>query len=575
MFGLFVTGFLGISAMAVDMGNNWQEKRELTNAVDSAALAAASEYAFGGQGCLNEGATYLLSNRPDAVITSCTSHGDEDFGWVVITAEVQVDQYFGKVLGVNSVTASVTSNAMWGSPSDPAVKGARPFGVCLETLAREAEFQDWQANGGTSDEIRIYYDKDHPADCTGSSDVPCVDESNIDEIVNVAGDAYYVPQYDYFILTPDRYNKAGTVMSTERIDITEDFNITFDVYLGKRDNGADGIGFVFHNDPSGQNAIGFLGGGLGMSTIRNSIGIEFDMWHNTESFYDTGQQASDDVWQDHTAIYDPEHLITPDNYENNYLYGADSRLTPLVTLNNIEDRRWHTAEVNWDSSLQQLSYTFDGFQVGLLTIDLADDHFEGDYAHFGFAASTGGAKNIHALMFDEFDATLEGQDPNCSSSGSGDSGSSGDPIAGNWGMIDFDGGNNSNNDTKEWIENGYSGYVDPGTFEGDPGALSGSHSASLYSLFASQEVFTVPLFDYAEGNGANATFDVTQFAYATLNGYNVTGSQSGRYLELRLHSVTSDQECCAEPSSSDEKLHIKATRIVSLDDDGNPVRRGS
>lgn len=576
MFAMVLTSLLGVSALAVDMGNNWQEKRQLSNAVDAAALAAASDYAFGEQGCLGAATQYLLLNEPDAILTSCETGGDTvngTYGWVVVTADVPIEQHFGKVLGINEVTATVRTAAMWGIPATQEATGARPFGVCKDTLEADPDYQDWLANGGTSDPIRIMYDKDNLADCTGSDEVctAVIDATDIRDLVTVGGDAVYKSGQDKYILTPDQYNKAGTVMSTARIDLNEDFDIVFDIKLGKNDNnGADGIGFVFHNDPAGTNAIGFLGGGLGMSTIRNSIGIEFDTWQNTERFWGTWTQASDDPWEDHTAIYDPEHLIVPDTYDNNYLYGAASRLSPLVTLPNIENNRWHIAEINWDATTEQLAYSFDGFQVANLQIDLINDHFLDDHAYFGFASSTGGAKNKHQLKFTTFDATVEGEDVPCEDDGGGGAG-----VPGNWGMIDFDGGNNSNNDAKDWIENGYSGLVDAGVFSGDPGALSGSHSGSLWQLYSSGETFAVPVFDYAEGTGANTTFTVTDFVYAKLNDYQVTGSQSGRHLELVLTKAVVDSACClsAADAANATDLQVRATRMTALDESGYPIDR--
>jgi len=579
MFAMFLTSLLGVSALAVDMGNNWQEKRRLNTAVDASALAAASDYAFGTQGCLSAAGDYLLRNAPNAVMTGCQTGGDTvggTWGWVTVTAEVPIDQFFGKVLGIDAITATVESSAMWGIPASLQVGKARPFGICIETLQKDADFQAWQANGGTSDPIRIGYNKESPTDCTGSSagEDECstvATAADVIDLVTIGGDASYKANKEEFTLTRDRYNQAGTVMSTARIDLREDFDIVFNVYLGKWDSGADGLGFVFHNDPAGSAAIGHYGGGLGMSSIKNSIGIEFDTWHNTESFYDTGQQASDDTSADHTAIYDPEHLISPNNYPNNYLYGAGSRLSPLVTLPNIEDRSWHTAEVNWDASTEHLSYSFDGFQVAVLQIDLINDHFGDTHAHFGFSSSTGGAKNLQKLKFDTFSATVEGEGVECAGAEEPAEGG----IPGNWGMIDFDGGNNSNQDTKDWIADGYPGGIDAGTFEGDPGAMSGSHAAALSSVYASGEVFPVPLYSLAEGSGSGATFTVTDFVFARLSGYSVTGSQNDRYIELILSSAIVDSPCCmqVDPANAPNDLNIRATRGTALDDNGDPVYR--
>ena len=74
--------------------------------------------------------------------------------------------------------------------------------------------------------------------------------------------------------------QAGTAMSTSRIDVRQNFTVGFDVNLGASDAGADGAAIVFHNDPRGVNAIGTIGGGLGIAGIQNGLGIEFDTYNN-------------------------------------------------------------------------------------------------------------------------------------------------------------------------------------------------------------------------------------------------------------------------------------------------------
>ena len=80
----------------------------------------------------------------------------------------------------------------------------------------------------------------------------------------------------YTLTTAD--DQAGTVMSTARMDLRQNFAIALQVYLGTNDGGADGLAFVLHNDPAGANAIGAPGSGLAIAGIRNGLGIEFDTY---------------------------------------------------------------------------------------------------------------------------------------------------------------------------------------------------------------------------------------------------------------------------------------------------------
>lgn len=117
---------------------------------------------------------------------------------------------------------------------------------------------------------------------------------------------------------------------------------------------------------------------------------------------------------------------------------------------------------------------------------------------------------------------------------------------GNWGFTDFDGGSNSNNDIRDWIEHGYNGTVittsntdycsvdQTGCYEGSPGALSGSHAGALSTLVDSGEIFPMALFVTAEGGGAGLDMKLTKVISARLLDYKVNGSQSNRYLTFEF-----------------------------------------
>ena len=98
--------------------------------------------------------------------------------------------------------------------------------------------------------------------------------------VTVSGAASYAAASDVFTLTPDAMNQTGAVMSNDRIDLTQDFTITFSAFLGSNDAGGDGIAFVLHNDPSGADAIGGGGGSKGAVGIANGLAISLDTYSN-------------------------------------------------------------------------------------------------------------------------------------------------------------------------------------------------------------------------------------------------------------------------------------------------------
>lgn len=104
-------------------------------------------------------------------------------------------------------------------------------------------------------------------------------------------------------------------------------------------------------------------------------------------------------------------------------------------------------------------------------------------------------------------------------------------VPGNWAMIDFDGGNNSNSTLQSWVVNGYPGAVDvPSTVAGDPGIPT--PAIDLDSLVGSTVRF--PVFSAARDNGSGSEFDLTGFVAAEVVEVVMTGSASNRHIDLRF-----------------------------------------
>ena len=135
-------------------------------------------------------------------------------------------------------------------------------------------------------------------------------------------------------------------------------------------------------------------------------------------------------------------------------------------------------------------------------------------------------------------------------------------VPGNWGVMDFDGGSNSNNDTKAWTRNGYPGEVAVGTaVPGDTGAFSNSLDSELGYLQSAGEAFTLPVFDTAAGNGSNAQFHIVAFVFVKLIGFTTTGAQAGRYMDLVFTRGVISGTCCATTGIN---TGVRAIRICDV-----------
>jgi Flp pilus assembly protein TadG len=121
----------------------------------------------------------------------------------------------------------------------------------------------------------------------------------------------------------------------------------------------------------------------------------------------------------------------------------------------------------------------------------------------------------------------------------------GSNVPGNWGVMDFDGGANSNADTKDWTLNGYPGEITiPSTVHGDTGAFSNSLNSELNALRTSGAFFGLPVFDSATGNGSNARFGVVAVVFVKLIDFVTTGSQADRSLTLVFDRGVLQGRCC-------------------------------
>jgi Flp pilus assembly protein TadG len=114
-------------------------------------------------------------------------------------------------------------------------------------------------------------------------------------------------------------------------------------------------------------------------------------------------------------------------------------------------------------------------------------------------------------------------------------------VPGNWAIIDFNGGSNSNQETTDWIENGYGGTVEAGTWhEGDPGAFP--NSVGVSGLIG--ETIFLPVFDAAQGNGANAQLHIAGFVSVVVYDVKANGDAADRYLDLQFVSAVAPGRCC-------------------------------
>jgi Bacterial lectin len=205
------------------------------------------------------------------------------------------------------------------------------------------------------------------------------------QIFHLMGDAQEMKN-DCIQLTPDVRYSEGLAYHTTKLDLSRFFEIQFDIFLGDKDEGADGITFVIHDDERGFNAFGTWGECMGYGRwskyseygnyISPSIAIEFDTYQN---------ERQNDPECDHIAFLEGgtnHHEVYWNNQNVNF---------------NIEDNKLHDFVFRWEPDVKLITVWLDGQKVWEERKDLIQDVFGGNTkAIWGFTASTG---NKHNLQF--------------------------------------------------------------------------------------------------------------------------------------------------------------------------------
>lgn len=205
--------------------------------------------------------------------------------------------------------------------------------------------------------------------------------------MTLSGDAGYNRVDGWVRLTSEATWKAGAEMSGVKVDLTQDFDIKFDLNFGARDNGGEGMAFVLHNDARGASAIGGTGASLGAVGIAKGLGIEFDTYNNGNQFQD--------IAADHSNFFDTDAAL------------GSRKIGNTTNLGNIEDGLWHAIHVQWNATTHVLSYEYDGRAAGVINVDLSADYLGGsELAYFGVTGSTGGATANHYVRFVSVDGVF-------------------------------------------------------------------------------------------------------------------------------------------------------------------------
>lgn len=181
-----------------------------------------------------------------------------------------------------------------------------------------------------------------------------------------------------YILTNNQLAQSGSVWNNNRIDLSQSFDFTFEVFLGCNDAGADGMAFVLQPIST---IVGSSGGGMGFQGINPSLGVTLDTYQNST--------PDGDPSYDHIAI----------QLNGDVVHTTANAITPFTpisaTSNNVEDCQTHLLKIVWDAPNTTMTIFFDGVQRLSVTRNLVTTVFGGNtHVFWGFTGATGGLSNL-------------------------------------------------------------------------------------------------------------------------------------------------------------------------------------
>ena len=186
--------------------------------------------------------------------------------------------------------------------------------------------------------------------------------------------------YDKIVLTTGNNSQSGYAFSALQTGVT-DFTANFDIWLGNKDSGADGIvfGFFDSNIPGTKQ-----GGSMGYSQDLRGFGVEFD------TYYNNGQ---DPVNSDHIAVVTPN----PSAHGSVHLaHQATDNLEVGIWLSVAVAKLGNDLSVSLNNAAEGIS---ESLSYSFLSSTLTD-------GYFGFMAATGGANNLQKVRGVSLETTI-------------------------------------------------------------------------------------------------------------------------------------------------------------------------
>lgn len=146
---LLIISFVGMTALVVDMGSLYEDRRSLQSAADAAALAGAQELPISSSKATQVATDYISKNRADIdsinIEIGSTLATDDTIKVTVYNPDSPIS--FGGIYGLNSANVAATATAMVGSAGG--YKGLVPWYLIQGGWAPGADYSLYEDKTGS------------------------------------------------------------------------------------------------------------------------------------------------------------------------------------------------------------------------------------------------------------------------------------------------------------------------------------------------------------------------------------------------------------------------------------------
>ncbi len=243
-----------------------------------------------------------------------------------------------------------------------------------------------------------------------------VTKENFNDAFRLNGSATYEKNDGVVTLTPDVDNQSGNFALKNKIDLSKSFTLEGRVNLGDKsmnEEGADGIGFAFHNGDT--NTVGMSGGALGIGNLVDAFGFKLDTFYNggtvngSKNEFFHGDPNSTKGKSFGAFTYTKLETVPKEkgnSYSGTQQYYAYTDADSAKSISHPSDNKFKDIIFNYNGDTKIMTITYEGKEWKENITKWKNKNV--DAYSFIVSGSTGGFKNLQQFEIKSFTYTAAG-----------------------------------------------------------------------------------------------------------------------------------------------------------------------